>query len=196
MISEGCITNNAYLKNIKPVATPNVKFMVGNGNYIVSTKALTFNMAINGHVFQLTSHVVPTLGGIAVVIGTKSMKELEAELHFKHNVLKFRKREATAKLSRSAIIKPGDTRVLSIKGKLPDVLKSSEIYFQASKFLSQYVPSLMLVKMIKGVTRIAVHNSSNKTVKIKCDKPIGIFLLKNFGSVPTDQVLQDRKSVV
>ena len=190
LISEGSINNNAYLKNIKPTSTPSMKFMVGNGNFIVSTKTLTFNMAINGNIFQLTAYIVPTLGGISVIVGTKSLKELEAELHFKHNVLKFRKREVIAKLSRNAIIKPGDTRILSMRGKLPDVLKSSEVYFQASKFLSQFVPSLMLVKMTKGVTRIAVHNSTTKTVKIRCDKPIGTFLLKNFGSVPTDQVLQ------
>ena len=190
LISECTIKDNAYLKNIKPVSIPDTKFMIGNGNFINSTKSLTFNLGIGGHTFKLTAHVVPSLGGISVIVGTKSMKELEAILHFKNNILKFRSKVIRAKLSRDAIIKPGDTRILSMKGNMPQVLKSAEVYFQASKFLSKFVPSLMLVKMSKGTTRIAVHNSTSKTIRIRCDKPIGTFLLKAFGSVPSNQVLQ------
>ena len=189
LISEGTIRDNNYLKNIKPVSTPNTKFMVGNGNFILSTQSITFNMVINGNMFQLTAYIVPTLGGISVIVGTKSLKELEAELHFKHNILKFRTKEIRAKIARNAILKPGATKILSMKTKMPDILKSAEVYFQAGKFLSKFVPSLMLVKMNKGITRIAVHNSSNKTIKIRCDKPIGTFLLKNFGSVPSNQTM-------
>ena len=99
LISEGTIRDNNYLKNIKPVSTPNTKFMVGNGNFILSTQSITFNMVINGNMFQLTAYIVPTLGGISVIVGTKSLKELEAELHFKHNILKFRTKEIRAKIA-------------------------------------------------------------------------------------------------
>ena len=79
LISEGAINDNTYLKNIKPVSIPDTKFMVGDGNFINSSKSLTFNMEVNGNIFQLTAHVVPSLGGITVIVGTQSVKELEAD---------------------------------------------------------------------------------------------------------------------
>ena len=189
LISQGTITNNDYLKNIKPIETKQVKFMVGNGTFIVSKRSLVFNISVRGHVFQIKAHIVPTLGGISVIVGTQSLKELEAELHFKSNVLKFRTKEVKAKIDRNAIIKPGTTRLLSIKGHMPEALRSAEVYFRPSKFLSQLVPSLMLVKMNKHVTRIAIHNSGSKMIKINKEKPIGTFLLKEFGTIPSNTAM-------
>ena len=189
IISEGTIANNDYLTNIKPIETKEIKFMVGNGNFIVYRKSLVFNISVRDHIFQIKAHIVPTLGGISVIVGTQSLKELEAELHFKNNVLKFRSKEIKAKIGRNAIVKPGCTKLLSIKGNMPDALKSAEVYYRPSKFMSQLVPSLMLVKMNKHVTRIAIHNSGSKMIKIDKNKPIGTFLLKDFGTVPSNTAM-------
>ena len=190
LISEGAIADNPYLMSIPQVSIPTTNFLVGNGGQVVTNKSLTFAININNNVFEITAHIIPTIGGISVIIGTKSMKELEMDLSFKRNIIKFRTKDIYARIARNVNVNPGDTKILTMRGNLPHILKSAEVYFQPNRFLSQYVPALMLVQFHKGITRIAVHNSSNKVLKIRRDKPIGTFLLQNFGSVPSNELLR------
>ena len=94
LISESTINNNTYLRGIPlKIAPRRLECTVGNGCRIYSDKKITFSMYVQKNLFEFTAFVVPTMGGIELVIGTKAMSELEAKLNFKKKVLKFRSRQ-------------------------------------------------------------------------------------------------------
>ena len=186
LISEGVIKNNTYL-NTLPIHTQKKKhrFLVGGGTYIYADKTITFSLYVQKTLFEITAYIVPCIGGVDVLLSTRAMKDLEASLNFKKNILKFKTKSVLVKLNRNTILKPGESRILTISAKIPDVIKSAEVYFKATKFLCQFLPELMLIKMRKGVSKIAVYNNTNRIVRLKCSKPVGSILLSHFGCVPT-----------
>ena len=186
LISEGVIKNNSYLSSLPIVKHEKThRFIVGGGTYIHADRTITFSIYVQKTLFEITAFIVPCIGGVDILLSTRAMKDLEATLCFRKNILRFKTKTVAVKINRNTILKPGESRILTIGAKLPDIIKSAEVYFKASKFLSQFLPELMLIKMRKGVSKIAVYNKTNKIVRIKCCKPIGSILLSHFGCVPT-----------
>ena len=148
VISHAAIANNNYLHSIIPERCKPVKFIVGNGECMQSQHVITFRLEIQGNIFNLTSHVVTTLGGMDLIIGSKSLKELQASLDFETNKLRFKSKSIPVKLVKDITLSPGEKRIVAIKAKLPQVVKNAEMYFQATKFMKQYTAPLSLVKII------------------------------------------------
>ena len=174
----------------------NTKFLVGGGTYIYSDKIITFSLNVQGNLFEITAHIISSLGGLDLIVGTREMAALEASLNFKNNILKFKSKAVLAKLTRNTILKPGETRILAIKAKLPDVIKNAEVYLKPTKFLSKLLPTLMIIKMHKGISKIAIYNHTSKLLRLKCEKPIGSILLSNFGQIPVQTNYNDLASLV
>jgi hypothetical protein len=128
---------------------------------------------------------VPCLGGLDLIIGTKALAQLEAELNFQKKNLKFKSKSVLVKMARNTVIRPGESKTIIIKAKLPELLKSSEVYFQPSKFFSKFLPSLTLIKMFKHTSKLSIHNSSRKYLRLDHTKPMGCILLSHFLRVPT-----------
>ena len=194
IISEGTISNNPYLQSIRQTPILPKKFMVGNGAFILAKTTITFVVIVQENLFTITAYIVPSLGGIDAIIGTGSMKDLEASLSFKHNIIRFKTKATILKLIKNVVLRPGETRVLEVKANVPDIIKSSEVYFQATRFIAQFTPSYMMIKLNKGISRIIMRNNSNRTVRLRNDKPMAPTHITFEGSSRIDVRGQQRQN--
>ena len=185
LISQTTVDRNAYLRSIAQVKLDRpVDFTVGGGDVIRARTSLAFKITLQGHTFVINAHVVSCIGGVDLLIGTKALHELEANLCFRTRTIRFKQSGPLVKLTRNITIKPGETKIVTIRGNLPELLRSAELYFKPTRYFSQYTNELILVKMHQGTTLIAMHNFSNKTRRLNNVKPVGTFLVRQFGNVP------------
>ena len=156
--------NSSYLSSLEKLPIKKARFQVGNAN---------FKLSVQGHDLQITGLAMPNLGGIDVVIGTKSLQELECDLDYKCNRLKFRARSILLKVVRHTVLGPHETRELEVmlKGGFPKFLRRGEVTVTPQSVLRPHCPSRMLVRFHKGRARILVHNASGKSILLKqiCD---------------------------
>ena len=115
VISASFIQNSSYLSHITPNVAPKINLIVGNGSRVTTTKTLEFTCNIQGHVFTITAYIIPSIGGIEVIIGTEALRELKAELNFENNMLKFRSGAIPVYVLQDIIIKPGEAKVIAVK---------------------------------------------------------------------------------
>ena len=172
LLSMSTVANSPYLSSIERQPIEKIKFKVGNGDYIEADFALTFTLVIQEHELELTGLVVPNLGGIDVVLGAKSLKEMECGLDFRSNCLTFRARSILLRAARDTMVKPGETKMLGLRGRLPRSLRHGEVLMWPCGFMRQYCPDRMLVRLNKGQTTILVQNDGQRPVRIKADQPV------------------------
>jgi hypothetical protein len=187
VISGSAIQSNPYLRAIKKEASKLRTFIVGNGETMTSNEVITFKVDIQGHILKITFQVVNSLGGLDALVGTKSLTELGASLDFATHRLKFKSRSVPAKLLMDVTLKPGETKMVLIRAKVPKVLRHAEVYVQTTSFMQKLTARLMLVRLYKYVTEIPVKNMTNRVVHLKTTKPIGSVLLYNFGKIPLEK---------
>lgn len=181
VISLGCIKNCDYLSKLGPIPCKPTQFMVGNGGILKSDTILTFKFVLQGNIFELSAHVVDTLGGVDLIIGTKSLAELRSILDFTDNTLHFKRHTILAYPSVHKTIDPGVTDRLPIKATLPKFLAHSEIYLKIGKSLKTMTPTVVLITFNNNNSSILVHNPSNTPYHFHPNRSIGIISLSNLG---------------
>ena len=185
LISQSTIDNNGYLSSLpQQRLDTRQSFLVGGGTRIYAKRVITFEIILQDQTFVLTAHVVACIGGVDLLVGTRALEQLEANLCFRTKTLRFKPKTVFAKLNRSVILRPGESKIVTIRTRVPDLMKSSDMYFQPTRYCSQFAPSMILVKLSRGVTKIALHNFSKKTKRLNNRKPVGSILVKQFGNVP------------
>ncbi len=135
-------------------------------------EAITFQVNIQEHVFEMTGLVVPSLGPLDIVCRTKCLKEIYASLDFSTNTLKFNCKSILLKVSQDVTLKPHQSKEIELMGKLPIVLRNGDVVIKGNKLLNTIAPNVMLTRLHKGRIKIMVENDSNKVVKITKSKPI------------------------
>ena len=183
LISEQTIQQSAFLSRQKRIPINPLRFMVGNGDCLVSQSAIEFPINIQNHEFKITALIVNNAGGIDIILGTNSLREIGAKLDFHSQTLRFKARRVQLHTVRNYTVKPGESATLTLKAKIPSFIKSREVLIQVHKFLRPFTPRDMVVKLRKGHTNILIHNSTNKSLRIKSSKPIGHVNLRAFGDV-------------
>ena len=193
LISEATIKSSRFLSGILPESALAMNFTVGNGTKMKTTRTLTFGMVVQGQTLQVRAYIAPSLGGFDIVAGNDVLRKLEANICFKKGLLRWKSKGVIAKFVKPAILKPGESRVLTIKARIPGIVKNSEMYFKSTRFMSQFMPTNVLLKMYKGTARILVVNPTKRVVKFRADKPIGTVILSDFGKVPSSHDLHYSK---
>ena len=186
IISYGTIRKNGYLRNIPVESCKPVMFLVAGGQRLTSKSKITFKLIIQSNLLEITAYILPTLGGVDLVLGTDSLKCLGAKLDFKTNKLKWKSKSVFLRLLKDITLQPGQTKTIPVSGKVPECLKNSEVYVEMSKFMQKFAPSLCLITLRKGSSTMFLKNITNKQVKIRSNKPIGTILLKRFGQIPVE----------
>ena len=103
--------------------------------------------------FEITAIVVPNLGSIDLIWGTKSLKEVEANLDFSNNRLRFHTKTFRLSSSKTYKIKPGVSKEIELIGKIPALFRNNQMIILAGKTLVNLTPKPMLVRLKKGVKR-------------------------------------------
>ena len=160
LISKDTIRNCGYLNSLPQNESEALRFKVGNGTYLIANKTIKFDLLVQGQIFSVTAYITPTLGGFDVIIGTNALRELEAKLCFKTSTIRFKSKGVIAKLTRNGILKPGEVRVLNIRARMPDLIKNSEVYFKATRFMSKFIPANIIIRLNKGQSKIIIRNNT------------------------------------
>ena len=178
VVSRGLINKSSYLQNIPIKSCKDVRIMTAGGHIVTTTQTLEFKILIQNHIFEVKAYILPNLGGVDLVIGSRDLAQIDAKLNFRKNTLKWKTRSVLARTMQDIIVRPGVTKLVKIFAKLPECLKNSEVYLQVTKFMQSICPSLSMISMRKNSSYISVTNNTGKNVTIKCNKPIGIVLVR------------------
>ncbi|KAJ8029784.1 hypothetical protein HOLleu_29268 [Holothuria leucospilota] len=106
------------------------------------------------------------------ILGSKTLAELDGILEFKTNTFRIAPKKLHLRPSAYVVIKPGQEKYITLRGKVPPYLRNVEVIIQPNRFLSKFCPSQMLVKFKRGRTSIPVKNLSHKTIHVAPDKPL------------------------
>lgn len=172
IISQSCISRSTYLSQLPQFSTKERRFRVGNGEYLVSNKRIVFSVNVQGCILQIDACIVNNLAGPDVLIGDSSLKALRSSINFANHVVTVRPRKVWLLPLTFAYVKPGITRYIAVRCKIPKVLANSEILVQTSANMAKYMPSSMLVKLHRGICHVPVTNKSNKGLRVHSNKPI------------------------
>jgi hypothetical protein len=132
--------------------------------------AIEIEVQMCGHKFIIKALAVDTLGGIGLVVGNDALEDIDASLDFRRHQLRFKSNSIVLKPVHTMILKPFQTRTITITGRLPHFLRNAQAMIQATNYISQFTCCKMLVQFENGVAVVVVTNPTNNNVKIRNDK--------------------------
>ncbi len=153
--------------------------MTFNGETIRPKYAIKFKVKIQNHTIEITALAIDSLGTIDLILGNKSLSEVDSSLDFSNNTLHFKSRSILLKANKQITILPDETKTIELIGQLPSFLRNSDVHIKCNSFLSQFTPKYLLVHLRKGRATILAQNTSNKVAKIHINKPVAKLELDN-----------------
>jgi len=193
IISNGVVRNSPYLmskqiNNIKPV-----KFLIADNSHIIARQSIKFNINFQGKLTEIEALICDHLGGVDLILGTKTLKELKAVLDFGKGTLTIKAKSVLVKPTHKIKLKPGESKTLKIETKLPEKLKNAEVYFKPTNFLKKYSPTYMCIRMKRNKSMIMVCNATNKPVTISKQKHVGTVELRDLYRVMEPAIISSGK---
>ena len=170
LISIDVIKASPYLRKLPQVQTEPMRIRIADGSYMVSDRKIQFEVSIQGFTFGLTAQVMPSFGLVKALLGTEALKMISAKLDFATNQLCFRlkfPKSVPFKVVNNTALRPGESKVIAVAGKLPKNCSSGELILHSSKVGQQFTSSSLLAHVKKGVSHILVFNDSEKVVKLQ-----------------------------
>lgn len=172
LVCSTTVNNSPYLSRLPRRKVKELRFRVGNGEYITTNAAIDVQIKMQGHKFVITALIMNTLGGINLVLGNKSLSEINASLDFQSHKLRFKCNSIPLKASGDYVIQPNQTRHIIIDGKVPSKLRHANMLAKSTKFLSKFTCTNMLIQLQSGRSTIIVHNGGNRPARISKNKPL------------------------
>ncbi len=179
LISISYIEHSDYLSKIEKIQVIKLDFQVASGETIRPKYAIKFKVKIQNHTIEITAFVIDSLGTIDLILGTKSLSELDSSLDFSNNTLHFKSQSILLKANKQITLLPGETKTIELIGQLPSFLRNSDVHIKCNSFLSQFTPKDLLVHLRKGRATILAHKTRSKVAKIHIDKPVAKLELDN-----------------
>ena len=192
LISGSCVQRSPFLSRQRQFDIAPRRFKIGNGEYLLTDKAISLEVTVQGHRFRIYACIVPNLTGPDVLLGDSTLSALNGSLDFRTHTFTVRPKKIWLTPLHDHVVKPGQTKHVLVKGKFPRVLKNSEILLQATSSVRRYCPSHMIVKLRKGTCSIPITNTSKKSFVLSSHKAIAFTdldkLLHACQLVPMDSV--------
>ena len=179
MISKSAVQSSPHLSQLPRQSIEPIHFKIGNGEFLVANETVTFEVTIQNHKLKLNAVISPNLTGPDILLGANSLTEMHGTLDCTAHTLTVRPKRVQFYPSQTFTLKPGQTRTVVVKGKMPKLLKHSEVVLQSHDRLSKFGPSQMLVKLRKSAAPITVSNTSAHPVTFKEHTPVVFTDLKD-----------------
>ena len=166
---------------------------------MTANSVIKLEMHMQGHEFQISALIVDNLVGVDLIRGTNTLAELDGTLNFKEHTFKIKPKKISFAPTNKVVLKPGETKYITLQGKTPLCVKNSEVIINANKHLSsKCCPSTMIVSLHRGRTKIAVTNTSDKPVHFSKGRPIAFLNLGQHVTftqeLPVDDIVMAKKS--
>ena len=166
LICAKTIQASQFLSQLPKREAPALKFTVGNGEQILTKYAMNIPLSIAGEAFNIEVRTVDTLGGPGLILGTDSLTQLDAKLDFKSHQLHFKSNSVNVNVCHDVSFKPGETKVIQIKGKLPNFMKNNVALIKTCKFATNFAFPRMLVQFHKCKANVLVYNSTQRIITL------------------------------
>ena len=183
LISDAAIRSSKVLSKLETSTTDLIKFQLGNGQYLLANRSIKFEINIQGHKFLISAMVADNMTGVDLILGTDTLSDLHGVLDFAENRFKIKAKKVVFKPTRKIVIQPGQTKYVTLRGKVPGAIKNAELVLIANRHLAKMCPSQMLSKLHRGHTTIVVTNPSPKTLYLAKDRPVAYSDLGNLFTV-------------
>ena len=166
-----------YLHQFPHYPLQAIGVVVANDGVIKVTEAIQFMVKFHGHVFEFIAYLANISESFDLVIGQKSMYELEASVEFNNLAFSFLKRSLPVYAVDNFNIRPGKTKDI--------VMELKDIPFKISGYKDFSEIGVATVAKLKsenyGKTTIQLTNHSNIDWKIHKGEMLGYLDMRSSG---------------
>ena len=198
IISNNYVKSSKYLSKLPKTNVSPIKFRLGNGQFMIASSAIKFEMHMQGHKFQISALIVDNLVGVDLILGTNTLKELDGTLHFRDHSFRIKPKTISFAPTNKLVVNPGQTKYVNLQSKTPSCVKNADVLLSANKHLSKCCPSTMIVSLHKGRAQIVVTNTGDKPVHFTKGRPIAFLNLAQLvtvtQSLPVDEIMMTTQS--
>ena len=168
VIARDMINKSNYLRNLNTICHATSKrYITGSGNEMFSNTTITFRFKVQDHTLETTAYILPTCGSFSFIYGLSSLKEAEAILDLKKNMVQLTNRRIPMRPKNHIKLSPGESQVISLRGKIPNNLNNISLFMGFTKSAGKYLPEECLVTINKNTTEVCVKNTTAKKVYIR-----------------------------
>lgn len=200
LIGSETVSGSSYLCKLPKIDINPVKFRIGNGEFLYAKQAIKPNVKFQGKQFKLYTIIAENFAGPDILLGTSTLKELRGSLNFVTNTFKVRPKKTWFSPTSSVVVRPGQARIIHVKGRLPKHMKNSAVLVQSTPFLAKFCPTSMLLKFQHSMAPLRVCNNTAKPLFFKPGVPIAVTNLENFvhitQSVPLESIKPSQSPIV
>ena len=180
LIGSGTVCESSYLSKLPKIDIDPVKFRIGNGEFLYAKQAIKPHVKFQGKQFKLFTIIAENFAGPDILLGTSTLKELRGSLDFVTNTFKVRPKKTWFSPTSDVVIRPGQARIIHVKGRLPKHMKNSAVLVQSTPFLARFCPTSMLLKFQHSIAPLRICNNTSKPLFFKHGTPIAVTNLENF----------------
>ena len=206
ILNEKFYDKHSYLHQFPPYPLQAIGVVVANDGVIKVTEAIQFMVKFNGHVFEFIAYLADMSESFNLVIGQKSMYELEASVDFNNLAFSFLKRSLPVYAVDNFSIRPGKTKDIVMELRdipykitgykdFPETGVATVAKLKSAKE-DQLVQTIIIHLNHDGKTTIQLTNHSNIDWKIHKGEMLGCLDMRSSGyfHVSTDTLQQIMKS--
>jgi hypothetical protein len=172
LVSQTCVNNSRYLSALRPMNIKPIRFRIGNGEFLDAKTAINIELTFQGNKFRIYAVVACNLVGPDMLIGTSTLSDLRGKLDFTSNRFQVKPKKIWFGPVEQVFIKPNETKYVGIRGKVPNLLRNSEVVLESGHHLAKICPDRMCLKLHKGKVTIRVKNNTPDTIRLQKHRPI------------------------
>ena len=79
--------------SLEPAPCEPLSFTVAAGQQIICRHKLNFELNIQGATFDISAYIMPDCGAASILMGTKTLNDLEATMDFARHTLRVKKQK-------------------------------------------------------------------------------------------------------
>ena len=190
LISERFFEQNESKNKFEILTMPPQKIHLGDGTEYSLTQATRTNIIINHHNIEMTMWIIPMAKNLDIVLGSKSMLELEAKINLATNELLFTSRSVPIKMAKGMCIAKGKSVwIQMIPSSMPPGVEDGTTFAvkMINKFTNSPLRDTIPLKMKNGKFHLEVTNHFNARLNLKKGETMGHIDLRSAGYIYLSQ---------
>ena len=173
IITQKTIEASPYLSSLEPAPCEPLSFTVAGGQQIICRHKLNFELNIQGATFDISAYIMPDCGTVSMLMGTKTLNDLEAKMDFARHTLRVKSRKIRVKCTKKIVLKPHEKSEITLFSHGPEVMKNAPAVIKFSSFMRNFTVPLGIVQFHRGKCRVPVYNNTDRPIHIDKSSTLG-----------------------
>ena len=116
---------------------------------------------------------MPDCGAVSMLMGTKTLNELEAKMDFGKHKLRVKSRKIRVKCTKKLILQPHEKSEITLFSHGPGVMKNAPAVVNFSSFMRNFTVPTGIVQFHRGKCRVPVYNNTDRPIHIEKSSTLG-----------------------